>query len=66
MRMAQEEILFPIEYQLIIHHSIFTIRAKISPYGLEVYASMGWESLQTTGGQKDDGLSGFVSLTRIF
>lgn len=39
---------------------------KISPYGLEVYASMGWESLQTTGGQKDDGLSGFVSLTRIF
>ena len=30
VRMAQEEIL-SIEYQLIIHHSIFTIR-KISPY----------------------------------
>ena len=39
---------------------------QIPLHGLAVYASMGWESLQPTGGQKDDGLSGFLSLTRNF
>jgi hypothetical protein len=35
-------------------------------YGLSVYTSLGWESLHPSGGQKDDGLSGFLSLTRVF
>jgi hypothetical protein len=35
-------------------------------YGLSVNTSLGWESLKPRGGQKDDGLSGFLSLTRIF
>ena len=34
-------------------------------YGLSVYTSLGWESLHPFGGQKDDGLSGFLSLTRV-
>jgi hypothetical protein len=34
--------------------------------GLSVHTSLGWESLQPRGGQKDEGLSGFLSLTRIF
>ena len=44
---------------------IFNSR-QIPLHGLAVYASMGWESLQPTGGQKDDGLSGYLSLTRNF
>jgi hypothetical protein len=35
-------------------------------YGLSVHTSLGWESLEPRGGLKDDGLSGFLSLTRIF
>ena len=35
-------------------------------YGLSVHTSLGWEFLEPKGGQKDDGLSGFLSLTRIF
>lgn len=35
-------------------------------YCLSVHTSLGWESLEPRGGQKDDGLSGFLSLTRIF
>jgi hypothetical protein len=35
-------------------------------HGLTVHTSLGWESLEPKGGQKDDGLSGFLSLTRIF
>jgi hypothetical protein len=27
---------------------------------------LGWESLEPKGGKKDDGISGFVSLTRTF
>ena len=44
---------------------IFNSR-QIPLHGLAVYASIGWESLQHAGGQKDDGLSGFLSLTRNF
>ena len=35
-------------------------------YGLFVYTSLGWESLHPKSGQKDNALSGFLSLTRIF
>ena len=35
-------------------------------YGLSVHTSLGWESLQPKGGQKDEGLSGFLSMTRTF
>ena len=35
-------------------------------YGLSVHTSLGWESLHPQGGQKHDGLSAFLSLTRIF
>ena len=35
-------------------------------YDLSVHTSLGWESLEPNGGQKDEGLSGFLSLTRIF
>jgi len=35
-------------------------------HGLSVHTSLGWESLEPKGGKKDDGISGFVSLTRTF
>ena len=35
-------------------------------HGLLVHTSLGWESLHPSGGQKDDGISGFLSLTRVF
>jgi hypothetical protein len=35
-------------------------------YDLSVHTSLGWESLVPKAGQKDYGLSGFLSLTRIF
>ena len=35
-------------------------------YGLSVYTSLGWESLKPSGLQKNDGLSGFLSLSRSF
>ena len=34
-------------------------------YSLNV-TLLGWESLEPTGGNEDNGLSGFLSLTRIF
>ncbi|MDG1324637.1 MAG: capsule assembly Wzi family protein [Opitutales bacterium] len=39
---------------------------QYSQYGLSVYTSLGWESLQPQGSKKDDGLSGFLSMTRTF
>jgi hypothetical protein len=39
---------------------------RYSQHGLAVHTSLGWESLRPNGGQKDDGLSGFLSLSRIF
>ena len=44
---------------------IFNAR-QYPQYGLSVHTSLGWESLEPRGGQKDDGLSGFLSLSRIF
>lgn len=44
---------------------IFNSR-QIPLHGLAVYASMGWESLELKGVQKNNGLSVFLSLTRIF
>ena len=44
---------------------IFNSR-QIPLHDLAVYASMGWESLEPKGVQKNNGLSGFLSLTRIF
>jgi hypothetical protein len=35
-------------------------------HGLSVHTSVGWESLDVVGGNKDDGLSAFLSLTRTF
>lgn len=35
-------------------------------YDLSVYTSVGWESIESSGGQKDDGLSVFLNLTRLF
>ena len=35
-------------------------------YGLSVHTSLGWETLKPQGGTKDDGISGFLSLTRTF
>lgn len=39
---------------------------QYSQYGLSVHTSLGWESLHPKGGKKDDGLSGFLSLSRVF
>ena len=44
---------------------VFNAR-QFTQYGLSVHTSIGWESLAPKGGQKDDGLSGFLSLTSIF
>jgi hypothetical protein len=35
-------------------------------YGLSVNTSFGWESLKPTGGKTDDGLAGYLTLTRTF
>jgi len=44
---------------------IFNAR-QYPQYGLSVHASLGWEALKPQGGTKDDGISGFLSLTRTF
>jgi hypothetical protein len=49
------------------YFSIDLFNARIYPkYGLSVHTSLGWESLQPQGSKKDDGLSGFISMTRTF
>jgi len=49
------------------YFSIDLFNARSYPqYGLSVHTSLGWESLQPQGSKKDDGLSGFLSLTRTF
>ena len=37
-----------------------------SYYDLSVHTSIGWESLEPKGGQNDEGISAFLSLTRVF
>jgi len=44
---------------------IFNAR-QYPQYGLSVHTSLGWESLQPQGSKKDDGLTGFLSMTRTF
>jgi hypothetical protein len=39
---------------------------KYPAYGLSVNTSFGWESLQPAGGKTDDGLAGYLTLTRTF
>ena len=39
---------------------------KYSAYGLTVYASIGWESIQSKERPQNEGISGFISLTRGF
>jgi hypothetical protein len=39
---------------------------KYPAYGLSVNTSFGWESLQLAGTKKDDGLAGYLTLTRTF
>jgi hypothetical protein len=39
---------------------------KYPAYGLSVNTSFGWESLQPVGGKTDDGLAGYLTLTRTF
>jgi len=49
------------------YFSIDVFNARPYPkYGLSVHTSLGWESLQPQGSKKDDGLSGFLSVTRTF
>ena len=49
------------------YFSIDVFNARSYPqYGLSVHTSLGWESLQPQGSKKDDGLSGFLSMTRTF
>ena len=49
------------------YFSIDIFNARQYPqYGLSVHTSLGWESLKPQGGTKDDGISGFLSLTRTF
>ena len=49
------------------YFSIDLFNARQYPeYGLSVHTSLGWESLQPQGSKKDDGLSGFLSMTRTF
>ena len=44
---------------------IFNIR-QYPKYNFTVHTSLGWESLNPYGGEKDDGISGFLSLNRYF
>ena len=39
---------------------------KYPAYGISVNTSLGWESLKPAGGNKDDGLVGYLTLTRAF
>jgi hypothetical protein len=39
---------------------------KYPAYGLSVNTSFGWESLKPAGGKTDDGLAGYLTLTRAF
>ena len=49
------------------YFSIDLFNARRYPqHGLSVHTSLGWESLQPQGSKKDDGLSGFLSVTRTF
>ncbi|MDC0363386.1 capsule assembly Wzi family protein [Opitutales bacterium] len=49
------------------YFSVDLFNARSYPqYGLSVHTSLGWESLQPQGSKKDDGLSGFLSMTRTF
>jgi len=49
------------------YFSIDVFNARQYPqHGLSVHTSLGWESLEPKGVKKDDGISGFVSLTRTF
>ena len=49
------------------YSSIEIFNARQYPdYNLAVHTSLGWESLQPLGGVQDDGVSGFLSLTRSF
>jgi hypothetical protein len=49
------------------YFSIDVFNARQYPqHGLSVHTSLGWESLQPQGSKKDDGLSGFLSVTRTF
>ena len=66
MRMVLEEIASQIILLPTILHSMFSTPRQYPQYGLSVHTSIGWESLEPNGGQKDDGFSGFISLTRIF
>ena len=44
---------------------IFNSR-KYTQYNMSVFSSVGYESLEPTGGTKNDGFTAFLSLTRIF
>jgi len=35
-------------------------------YGLSVYTTMGWESVEPNGGKKDDSITASIVLTRDF
>jgi hypothetical protein len=49
------------------YSSIEIFNARQYPvYNLAVHTSIGWESLQPHGREKDDGICGFLSLTRSF
>ena len=49
------------------YFSIDLFNARHYPqYGLSVHTSLGWESLEPKGGDRDDSLSGFLSVTRTF
>ena len=45
---------------------MFSILGNILHYGLSVNTSFGWESLKPVGRQEDDGLAGYLTLTRAF
>ena len=51
-------------------HRLFSIDVfnsrKYPAYGLSVNTSIGWESLKPAGGKTDDGLVGYLTLTRAF
>ena len=49
------------------YFSIDLFNARQYPqFGLSAYTSIGWESLDVVGGNKDHGLSAFLSVTRTF
>ena len=44
---------------------IFNTR-QYPKYNFTVHTSLGWESFNPHGGEKDDGVSGYLSLNRYF